>query len=180
MSLVYENRAVLFLDILGFSDLVQSGKEHRLLGALQHVQGRALEVQKQGKMNFTAFSDCVVVSAPFEDGLGALRIIRYAKFLALDLLARRLLTRGAVVMGQLYHEGDIVLGPALIDAYRLESKKALYPRILVTNNLRESLARWLQIHHSSREEYFRQDLDGSFHVDLFEETPNLPESIGAT
>jgi hypothetical protein len=177
---MYERRAVLFLDILGFSELVQRGKENRLLAALQHVQGRALEVQERGKMNFTAFSDCVVVSAPLNDGKGALQIVGYAQFLALDLLARGLLTRGGIVAGDLYHEGAIVLGPALIEAYQLESKKALYPRILVTPEIKQLSTQVSQgltsVQAGAGAKYFREDFDGSYHLDLFEYASNSPET----
>ncbi|MBD8544477.1 hypothetical protein IFU00_19560 [Oxalobacteraceae sp. CFBP 8761] len=175
---LYENRAVLFLDILGFSDLVQSGREERLLGILQHLQGRALEARQADKLDFTAFSDCVVVSAPVNEGKGVLQIVAYAQFLALDLLANRLLTRGAVVVGNLYHDGAIVLGPALVDAYKLESKKALYPRILVSHSVLGLVADatpHLREQGHSVPYYFREDFDGSYHIDIFVHGANTPE-----
>lgn len=180
MLSMYERRAVLFLDILGFSELVQRGKEQGLLAALQHIQGRALEIKQAGKMNFTAFSDCVVVSAPLDDGRGALVIANYAQFLALDLLAKRLLTRGAIVIGDLYHEREIVLGPALVEAYQLENKKAIYPRILVTSDVRqgvqEAALRVGPTLSRPHDIYFREDFDGQYHVDLFGDGSNAPET----
>jgi hypothetical protein len=177
---MYEQRAVLFLDILGFSQLVKDGKEHRLLAALQHLQGRALEAQALGKMNFTAFSDCVVVSTPLDGGAGALRIIYYAQFLALDLLSRGFLTRGAIVAGPLFHEGGIVLGPALVDAYALESKKALYPRILVSSDIiTTTVAGFLKSTDRSLVDslsFFREDFDGYYHVDIFAKDASAPEA----
>lgn len=183
---VYENRAVLFLDILGFSDLVQQGKANRLLGALEHLQGRALEAKGTEKLDFTAFSDCVVVSTPMLDGRGALQIVYYAQFLALDLLARGFLTRGAIVSGQLYHQGNIVLGPALVDAYKLESKKALYPRILVSHSILGGVADIIAKlatsgTFNSVQPFFREDFDGALHVDIFSTGANAPEMyLGST
>jgi hypothetical protein len=177
---MYEKRAVLFLDILGFSELVQSGKERRLLAALQHVQGRAIEAHEGGKVAFTAFSDCIVVSTPLLAGSGALRLVKYARLLALDLLSRGFLTRGAVVVGDLYQEEGIVLGPALVTAYHLESKKALYPRILATSELRQAVAEWCAScppqNSPQRATYFREDFDGAFHIDLFEYGGDAPEA----
>lgn len=177
---MYEKRAVLFLDILGFSELVKSGKERRLLAALQHVQGRAIEAHEGGKVDFTAFSDCIVVSTPLLTGSGALRLAKYARLLALDLLSHGFLTRGAVVVGDLYHEGGIVLGPSLVTAYHLESKKALYPRILATLEFRQAVEKWYascppQI-NPERATYFREDFDGAFHIDLFEYGGDIPET----
>lgn len=181
--LLYEQRAVLFMDILGFSDLIKEGKGLRLLAALQHLQGRALEVQDLGRLDFTAFSDCVVVSAPIADGKGALQIVAYAQFLALDLLSHGFLTRGAVVSGNLYHQDRIVMGPALVDAYRLESKKALYPRIVVAPNIMGLAANAIlsispPVSHIDTA-YFREDFDGMFHVDIFSRRANAPEAYWA-
>lgn len=178
---VYEQRAVLFLDILGFSELVQAGRANRLLGALEHLQGRALEISEEGKLDFTAFSDCVVVSAPMLDGRGALQVVHYAQFLALDLLAKGFLTRGAIVSGELYHRGSIVLGPALVHAYRLESKKALYPRILVSHSILGAAVEVVERLSAADRRFttvqpiFREDFDGSLHVDIFSEGASAPE-----
>jgi hypothetical protein len=174
---------VLFLDILGFSDLVKNGRVHRLLGALEHLQGRALEVKEEGQFDFTAFSDCVVVSTPLSDTKAALRLTIYAKFLALDLLAKGFLTRGAIVSGDLYHKGAIVLGPALVDAYQLESKKALYPRILVSNEILRAVYSAMSPANLSESfaflhPIFREDFDGSQHIDIFENGPHIPEMYG--
>lgn len=177
---VYENRAVLFLDILGFSQLVKEGKEQKLLTALQHLQGRALQAHGLGHLNFTSFSDCVVVSTPVGDGSGILKIVYYAQFLALDLLSRGLLTRGAVVVGPLFHNRGIVLGPALIEAYALESKKALYPRILVSSGIISGMVdAVMELTSGTLPDgisYFRQDFDGSYHVDIFTKSASRPES----
>lgn len=176
---VYENRAVLFLDILGFSDLVKSGRAVRLLGTLQHLQGRAHEARESGNLDFTAFSDCVVVSSPVNSGKGVLQVVAYAQFLALDLLASGFLTRGAVVTGDLYHDGAIVLGPALVTAYGLESKKALYPRILVSHSVLGQVADVTAKQISQGRpapNYFREDFDGSYHVDIFAHGANTPET----
>ena len=42
------------------------------------------------------------------------------------------LIRRAVVRGQLYDDGSIVFGPGLIEAYKLESETAFYPRVVVS------------------------------------------------
>lgn len=177
---MYEQRAVLFLDILGFSQLVRDGNEQKLLTALQHLQGRALQARKIGKLDFTSFSDCIVVSAPVGNGSGIPQLIYYAQFLALDLLSRGLLTRGALTVGPLFHEHGIVMGPALVEAYELESKKALYPRILVTSSF---IAKTVDVMQNLSGgtiadglTFFRQDFDGSYHVDIFSEDASAPEA----
>jgi hypothetical protein len=43
-----------------------------------------------------------------------------------------LLVRGGLSRGRLYHRGGVVLGEAMVDAYRLESQVAQYPRVVVS------------------------------------------------
>ena len=86
----YETRAIAFLDILGFSDLIKEGGHEREIGQIfDQLKIRAAQAERpdrQGRMQFTAFSDCIVVSEEFLDGFGALRIANYAGYLALELL----------------------------------------------------------------------------------------------
>lgn len=42
-----------------------------------------------------------------------------------------LLIRGGLTVGELYHDENIVYGPAMIRAYEMENKMAIYPRIIV-------------------------------------------------
>jgi hypothetical protein len=52
------------------------------------------------------------------------------------LLARGILIRGAITIGELIHtNAGIVFGQALIDAYELEKHNAVYPRIILSDRL---------------------------------------------
>ena len=51
-----------------------------------------------------------------------------------------LLIRGGLSFGQLYHQGGVVFGEAMIDAYRLECKVAVNPRVVVSDALLRSSA----------------------------------------
>ncbi len=46
-----------------------------------------------------------------------------------------IMIRGGVTIGDLYHRNNIVYGPAMIEAYRLESKCAIYPRIIMSEDM---------------------------------------------
>jgi hypothetical protein len=180
MTTCYDQRAVLFLDILGFSSLVEAGKIDLLLETLKGLQAEAKAVERVGKLNVTVFSDCIVVSERIGDGKGAVRVVDYARILALDLLAKGFLTRGAIVAGELHHEDGIVLGKALINAYRLESKKALYPRILVDHHILQIATETLSIERPGipniGNEYFREDFDGQYHLDIFHRLYFTPQA----
>lgn len=80
-------------------------------------------------LQMTAFSDCYVLSevAP------AWHVLAAVQALGSRFLAEGILTRGAVVQGSAYHNGRVLFGPGIVDAYKLESEVAKYPRILVTD-----------------------------------------------
>jgi len=65
----YEKRAIAFLDILGFSDLIKEGGHEREIGQIfDQLKIRAAQAERhhgKGRMQFTAFSDCIS-SIPYQ------------------------------------------------------------------------------------------------------------------
>lgn len=53
--------------------------------------------------------------------------------------ASKILVRGAATIGLFYSNDRFVYGPALIEAYSLETNESVYPRILISENLLEYL-----------------------------------------
>ena len=51
------------------------------------------------------------------------------------LISNDILCRGAVTYGKLIHTKEMIFGPALVQAYETESKAALYPRIILSEDL---------------------------------------------
>jgi hypothetical protein len=62
------------------------------------------------------------------------RILQSAAALSVKVLQQGFLTRDGVTVGQMYHNDNVVFGPALIEAVALE-KEAHYPRLLCTDGL---------------------------------------------
>ena len=55
-------------------------------------------------------------------------------------MMKEVFIRGAITIGELIHtENGIIMGPALIEAYELESKFAKYPRIILSEKLLKHL-----------------------------------------
>ena len=44
-------------------------------------------------------------------------------------------TRGAVVLGPVHHCDNVIFGPALLEAVKIEEREAFYPRILVSDTV---------------------------------------------
>lgn len=145
-------RLVAFIDILGFRSVLanpDTSIQQSILNALKEVveQHRNFEVKvhrisdRERSISifpaFTGFSDNVLISfdlAQMDAGTAyqALMLIR-GTVCALAHRSREFgcLVRGAVTVGQLYHQDHVAFGIGLVEAYELESRTAFFPRVIV-------------------------------------------------
>ncbi len=155
---VYESRWLLYVDILGWRDLIAAGVDAKLLEIVERIhvvaEGSNENVRQQylardGKFEewipgvagsvkinplflqhqFGAFSDHFVFSMPATYGPW---FLNSASKLVIDLLHAGVLTRGAAVLGDLFHRDNVIFGPALVEAAEIEVREAIYPRILLS------------------------------------------------
>jgi hypothetical protein len=174
----FEQRYIAFVDILGFSDIVKRmAAEERLFtsirDALRKLSSQSSEftqyrLQKFSDIRMTAFSDCYVLSE--SSSLSAWRVLAAVQKLGADFLTEGILTRGAVVLGEAHHEGSVLFGQGIVDAYNWESDVAKYPRILVSEEVRQKV--W-GYHKDTlwNEGLLERDVDGFWFVNLL--TPSL-------
>lgn len=149
--MTYSEKYVAFLDILGFRDIVRSTADHptsteqsaELLEVLKSMgrRRRGTDVVIGDGFNFQQFSDSVVMSANCSPA-GLDHLLNSIESLALQLLRKGLLLRGGIAKGQLYHDGNIVFGPAFLKAYELESVAANYPRIVLANSVYDDIQQY--------------------------------------
>jgi hypothetical protein len=139
ISPIYSERYVAFVDILGFSNIVrnsvnsphQAGELAKILQRLANRTTPSIFDQGEGDdFRGQSFSDCIVLSENATPK-GLLHLLQTVTFVSLDLMSNGILVRGGIAKGQLHHTDKVVFGPALIEAYRLESQLAKFPRILV-------------------------------------------------
>lgn len=90
------------------------------------------------------------------------------------------LVRGGIARGQLIHDRIMVVGPAMIEAYRLESKEAFYPRIIIEKELKDQIESDIKDYvknHSGmttlpiRDNLFKTDEDGWCYLDYVNPAP---------
>ena len=96
------------------------------------------------------------------------------------------LIRGGITIGDLYIDDTFVLGPGLIDAYKLESQNAKFPRIIVDERYAEKAISYmnnayLRINEGKGKCAIIKDDDGVYFLDYLE--PNqygVDKSIDTT
>jgi hypothetical protein len=137
---IYRDKYVLFVDLLGFGWRVRQSEssdewQESILKEIRLFRQSVADAPSCG-MVCTRFSDCIVISADrtFE---GLRGISNCLQTLTTNLIQYGILLRGGLVAGAIYHEDEVVLGPAMLEAYELESKKAKYPRTLVSEEIRK-------------------------------------------
>lgn len=91
--------------------------------------------------------------------------------IVISLAMQGYLLRGAVTVGQLYHEGRLVVGPAMVCAVEMESKIAIVPRVIVAPEVIGLARRYPREGHSEDKEeeyvrsFIRTDDDGKLFID---------------
>lgn len=143
----YEQRLVAFVDVLGWSSLVRRSVEHPEEIAGLNIASSYLSFVPQGtakmreffakhdvedpiRIDATHFSDSLVLSCPLKTP-ATNSLMSQLQLTCMSLLYSGRYTRGAVVVGLIYHRENVLFGPALLEAVRIEREVAKYPRIVV-------------------------------------------------
>ena len=135
MPLELKQHYVAFLDVLGFSEMVQSdaiGDSQKFLAKLFRCHQSAAQIfSDDPNCSVTQFSDSIVVSKPYDPESFSWFVSRVAEYQRL-LLDEELLCRGGVAVNKHFSNGTFTFSAGLIAAYRIESKTARYPRVVIS------------------------------------------------
>ncbi len=158
----YENRHVLFCDILGFSEAVKNKSitVEEIFGIMRDLRNymtaaNILEsdpTQSSDGNSYTIisiaehFSDCIVISVEATN-LGVIWLCEVASQLQEIIIKKGFLCRGSITSGEIWHKNSTIYGPAFIEAVELE-KSTKYPRIEIS----ETAFKWFMT--SDNEEDF--------------------------
>lgn len=138
----YDHRLVAFFDILAWKHEIEFAgddpkKIARLAAAVRLFRAQIGAASESGA-RISTFSDNVVVSSPVDTN----QLVWFLQGLAtiqLGLAVFGFWLRGAVCIGPIYHDDQIVFGPALNRAAALEKDSAIYPRIILDDCLKPYL-----------------------------------------
>lgn len=139
----FKNHYVAFIDILGFSAMVEHdsrvAQDGRLYVDKLYEVHRAIGREVAGigfQVDLIQFSDSVVLATAVRVGV----LFEFCELVAKyqkQLLERHLLCRGGIAYGKHFSARDFVFSDALIQAYRLETSTARYPRIVLSSDVYE-------------------------------------------
>lgn len=183
----YEERFIAFVDILGFEESILNSKIDTLIKVIQLLRSEAANkpyvMEKENYMVFMAgpgennasdkfhssreisvFSDLIVISYEVQNEVSVLnnlhKLLHCIYFIQEHLSINSILIRGGISCGQLYHKGDICIGPALLRAYELEHSLAKFPRVIIDPGLIEQdrfkgiIGRWPDYLEKFGDEFF--------------------------
>jgi hypothetical protein len=143
MAAAYSPYIVTFLDILGFRELLRTKSADEIDRIIKLTRRHAADEkgeQKEIGLQTVAFSDSIIRLRSASESSGLFYELLDLLHAQAGLLAYGVLVRGGIALGDVYRDGDRVFGPGFVEAYELESKVAVYPRIVVAPNLLNALA----------------------------------------
>jgi len=143
----YKDRLVAYIRILGFQEIINRSVgpgDHITPGEILHalevpkpaesaqILGRIGDISESGH-RISAFADGIAITVQ-PTALGLLHLLHNVAKIGFRLIRLKtpLLCRGGIARGLVYHDGQVIFGPALNEARALEEGRAKYPRVILS------------------------------------------------
>lgn len=152
----YKKMLVFFLDIQGSKDNIGFEKKFEIHN-LFHGEAKINENRQKNlshvvyERKIYTFSDCAYIFYYYKDNIEEERkndanlifiAIHNTNLSILKLLSKGYFIRGGICFGEAYFDDLGFFGPAIERAYEIESKEAVYPMIMLDNNIGELVYNW--------------------------------------
>lgn len=153
-----EPRIICFMDILGFKELIDNYDADITSTLLQDIQesfSLAMSNLTNGNdsienknvlkhLQHQTFSDNISISIPYfdneDDFLANFNLLTvYVRGFQLIMMNKGFFTRGGISIGSYYADKNIIFSKGLVTAYEIESKKAIYPRVVIDTKIIEKI-----------------------------------------
>lgn len=168
----YEKKILVFFDVLGFKDMVQRKYKDKPEKIKEILNTMHILSSPSYTSELIIFSDSVINileikpkynehGQTFADYLNVI----FNNIAAIQVNMFELygvLIRGSIVVGDIYYESEnnLLFGPALVDAYELESKYSIYPRFLIGKSIVDEIS-------DAERLDVTEDVDGHYYIDVF-------------
>ena len=160
-----EKYVVAYLDILGATNRIRENKAAQdaslnlLYNLYKQIQNLASEngVKKFADIKFKIFSDNIIIAKKISDNINndVLSLLGCVSNFLCSSVGDSVgwLVRGGVTIGDFFIDDMVVWGSALVRAYELEDKIAVYPRVILDDNVVDIITK-------IDADYVRRDTDG--------------------
>lgn len=160
-----EEYIVAYLDILGATNRIKENKAAQdaslnlLYNLYKQIQNLASEngIKKFADIKFKIFSDNIIIAKKISDDINndVLSLLGCVSNFLCSSVGDSVgwLVRGGITIGDFYIDDMVVWGSALVRAYELEDKIAVYPRVVLDENV-------VDIITIIDADYVRRDTDG--------------------
>ena len=168
---------VAYLDILGGKNKIYNDNNHEFLNLLNMIYKDAFEeahfIFRKEDIFTRIFSDNILFAIEIEGNDNQAKekisdLLNLAANTILEALRYGFLMRGAITIGDFFHNDILVYGKALVDAVEMEEKTAIYPRVIATDEVQQIAP-----------QYFTESSDGlyTFNYLIYAVDPGDPYTI---
>lgn len=177
---LYRKSFCAYFDILGFSNKIQEedlnffDKYLKVLESeIEYLDKTYDFYNKEGYKSFELkiFTDNFVIGYPWHDRYGESELGYLTSILShiqFNFIKEGIFIKGAISFSKLFMDDNIVLGNALIEAYQLEEKKSIYPRIILSPEaqtlVEEHIGYYGDRKSSPQNSQFLKDKDGYYFI----------------
>lgn len=133
-----EEYYVASIDLLGIKNIIKLDTEDENLNRIKNIYNSWPRILKDGyfqDMKIRFFSDNFVIALQANTHSALDKLLEAIAWICSHFLRCGYKPRGGITKGQFFMDDIFVWGPALVDAYLLESKEAIYPRILIDEKI---------------------------------------------
>ncbi|MCT4560862.1 MAG: hypothetical protein N4A41_05745 [Crocinitomicaceae bacterium] len=117
--------------------------EHAFEGAIKQAEYAKENSDVLKNVRYKQFSDCISISSELNEEKSFIEnIFSFVTMTSLfqrRLLASKIFVRGGISIGKHYESRNIIFSKALINAYKIESTISTYPRIVLDNQIIETI-----------------------------------------
>lgn len=179
----FDQYIIAYIDFLGMKEKMKQENSFESLQIMRflinNVKRNASFISKINSLQefeIKIFSDNIVIAQKVDNEMlrdqivsliNLVSLIQFEAFFQFDFPLR-----GGITIGELYIDNSVVWGTGLIEAYRIESSLAVYPRVIVSNGV---LNRYENCKQESLNLYafIKKDTDGFWFVNYFLAAPNI-------
>jgi uncharacterized LabA/DUF88 family protein len=136
-----QEKYVAFLDVMGFRNLVSSGRVDNLESYFDRILSVLADIKRdKASIESLMISDSIILISP-DTKRGFIQLVTAIRRIQSTLLFKKILMRGAVSFGEVYYdqEKNIIVGKGYIRAFSLE-REAHFPRVIIDPLIVKKLA----------------------------------------